>query len=285
MNLEGLLQRGALLQLKCVQCQREFLAHRSRNRKFCSPVCAYSNTERSTRIANLQRKDRGVGKCLECGVTFTIKRGGGTRYCSQLCASRCVGRKTMGVNRRHQPRTAWTVKNCPVCLKDFDARTSIERTYCSQKCSAVVTPYKAAKTQHKLGLYKSGAKFTRAKGQWVRFGRKCFYARSSWEANYSRYLQFQKEQGLIRDWKHETKVFWFKGIKRGCLSYLPDFEVKLNDGTREWHEVKGWMDNKSKTKLRRMAKYYPKEKLVLIDEPRYKAIIRTVKFMPLLAAG
>jgi hypothetical protein len=94
-------------------------------------------------------------------------------------------------------------------------------------------------------------------------GRKIYF-RSKWEANYSRYLQWCKEQGHILDWEHEPKTFWFESIKRGVRSYLPDFKIWPTTGETYWVEVKGWLDPKSATKLKRMAKYYPHEKIELI---------------------
>lgn len=116
----------------------------------------------------------------------------------------------------------------------------------------------------------------RAKASWkaawrVIGGKRKFY-RSRWEANYARYLEFLKQKGEISDWQHESKTFWFEGIKRGCVSYLPDFEVTNNSGEVEFHEVKGWMDDRSKTKIKRMAKYHPDVKLILIDAKYYKSI-------------
>jgi hypothetical protein len=114
---------------------------------------------------------------------------------------------------------------------------------------------------------------------WVEIGGKRLFARSSWESNYARYLQFQKEHRLIIDWEHEPETFWFEGIKRGVCSYLPDFRVTTNAGTIEYHEVKGWMDNRSKTKIARMAKYHPQVTLVVIDMKRYKAIAVTARLV------
>ncbi|TSA40999.1 MAG: hypothetical protein D4R57_01130, partial [Verrucomicrobiales bacterium] len=99
------------------------------------------------------------------------------------------------------------------------------------------------------------------KAAWRKIGGVKIFARSRWEANYARYLEFLKMRGLILKWEHEPKTFWFEGIKRGVRSYLPDFRVTLLSGAIEWHEVKGWMDSRSKTKIKRMAKYYPKEVL------------------------
>jgi hypothetical protein len=98
------------------------------------------------------------------------------------------------------------------------------------------------------------------------------YYRSSWEANYARYLAWLKRKKQIKDWGYEVKTFWFDDIKRGVRSYLPDFEVTENDGSVSYHEVKGYMDAKSKTKIKRMRIYYPDVKLIIIDEKQYKLI-------------
>lgn len=102
-------------------------------------------------------------------------------------------------------------------------------------------------------------------------GQRCFF-RSRWEANYARYLQSQADAGQIICWEHEPHTFWFEGVKRGTVSYLPDFRVTLMDGGIEYHEVKGWMDARSKTTIRRMAKYHPDVVLKVIDGPLYRKL-------------
>lgn len=111
-----------------------------------------------------------------------------------------------------------------------------------------------------------------SKCSWVEVGGKKFYARSSWEANYGRYLQWLKDRGEILDWEHEPQRFTFDKIKRGNNSYLPDFKVYKTDGSHEWHETKGFNDSVSKTKIKRFKFYYPEEKLVLIDSTIYNQI-------------
>lgn len=122
--------------------------------------------------------------------------------------------------------------------------------------------------------YRNGASW---KSGWVEVGGKRFYARSRWESNYARYLEFLKQAKEVQDWNYEPKTFWFDKVKRGTVSYLPDFEVILWTGETEYHEVKGWMDARSKTKIKRMAKYYPQIKLVVIDAARYRALNRKCK--------
>jgi hypothetical protein len=98
------------------------------------------------------------------------------------------------------------------------------------------------------------------------------FFRSAWEANYARYLNHLKGAGAIVGWEYEPTTFRFGKLYRGATTYTPDFLVKDSDGSEAYHEVKGWMDNKSKTKLRRMAKYHPTVRLEVIDEKRYRAI-------------
>lgn len=113
---------------------------------------------------------------------------------------------------------------------------------------------------------------------WKTFGGKRIYFRSGWEMKYALYLEWQKSHGVIQSWEHEPKTFWFQGIKRGCVTYLPDFKVTNLDGTHEWIEVKGYMDSKSKTKIKRFGKYFPEEKLTVVDGSWFKA--KNSKFIP-----
>jgi hypothetical protein len=97
------------------------------------------------------------------------------------------------------------------------------------------------------------------------------YVRSAWEANYARYLSWLKKMGRVLAWEYEPRTFVFARIKRGTRSYTPDFMVTLAGGRIEWHEVKGWLDQKSRTRLARMRRYYPNEKVVLIGADWFKS--------------
>lgn len=101
---------------------------------------------------------------------------------------------------------------------------------------------------------------------WRTIGDKTHYFRSSWEVNYALYLQWLKKTNLIADWEYEPKEFWFEGIKRGCVTYKPDFRILRPTGEHYWVEVKGYMDAKSKTKLKRFKRYFPDEELFVIDK-------------------
>lgn len=81
--------------------------------------------------------------------------------------------------------------------------------------------------------------------------------RSNWEANFVRVLN-----GYDIKFEFEPTVFSFP-IKRGTKGYTPDFFINK---TGEWVEIKGYLDTKSKVKLKRFKRYYPKEfeKLICI---------------------
>lgn len=102
------------------------------------------------------------------------------------------------------------------------------------------------------------------------------YFRSKWEANYALYLDFLVRQNQIKDWEYEPGFFVFDKVAHGTTRYMPDFKVTNTDGSEEYHEVKGYMDSRSKTKLKRMVRYYPHIKLVLVDSKCYADIKKKV---------
>lgn len=161
--------------------------------------------------------------------------------------------------------------------KEFTSwRSSANRKFCSSKCSVKMVAERGNKTRHRLGLYAASKNYSRSSSGWVELGGQRFYARSSWEENYGRYLEWLRLRKEIKAWEHEPETFWFHKIKRGVRSYLPDFKVYMNNGAVEFHEVKGWMDSKSKTKIKRMKKYYPEVSLDVIDSKRYAALSKSL---------
>ena len=136
---------------------------------------------------------------------------------------------------------------------------------------------KQRKTRIKNGTLnpnaKKGIPYSRCRGG-KRNDLNNIYFRSSWEANYARFLNFMKVK-----WEYEPKTFIFENIKRGSVSYTPDFYLPDED---KWVEIKGWMDAKSKTKLKRFEKYFPEEykKLELIQSKEYNAIKDYARLIP-----
>ena len=79
------------------------------------------------------------------------------------------------------------------------------------------------------------------------------FFRSGWEANFCRWLN---SQGI--KWEYEPKIFHFDGVKHGTVSYLPDLRI-TDRGQYCWLEVKGLLDKRGATALRRFKKSYPEE--------------------------
>ena len=101
---------------------------------------------------------------------------------------------------------------------------------------------------------------------WATIGGKRHYFRSTWEIYYAVFLQELKDQKKIIDWFYEPDTFWFDKIKRGTRSYLPDFKVIHLSKEIEYVEVKGYMDKKSATKIKRMRIYHPEIKLRVVTK-------------------
>lgn len=152
-----------------------------------------------------------------------------------------------------------STKTCPICKKEFTTPKKDQVT-CGLHCAALL------RMAHTPGGRKAGTKaFKRADLN--------LYLRSSWESNYCRYLNLLIERGEIVSWEYEPKIFHYP-LKRGNIHYTPDFKVHVTEEDYEWHEIKGYMDDNSRVKIKRFAKYYPEEsaRLVIIDKTRYKEI-------------
>jgi hypothetical protein len=176
----------------------------------------------------------------------------------------------LGLTERNRPRAARGRKSevkeriCVECNTRFaPRRPSDPQKTCGRSC--------AAKQRSRVGR-------GRATGR-AKVGRRAdlgdVFFRSSWEANYARYLNWLIACGDVVSWEFEPEQFRFP-VKRGIKVYTPDFKVHLPDGRYEWHEVKGWMDDASRIKLKRFALHHAHEsvRLKLIDRDVYQQIKR-----------
>ncbi len=102
------------------------------------------------------------------------------------------------------------------------------------------------------------------------------FVRSAWEANWARYLNFlvQNAHDPLLRWEYEPDTFWFDGVRRGTVSYMPDFKLFERGREPYYQEIKGRMDQKSRTKMQRMKKYHPDVRVDLIDEKAYREVER-----------
>lgn len=226
---------------------------------------------------NVSRKARQMGLCTNANRRVVEIRKDRRKFATEaeLSAAKSMWMKSWIAEKGH-PRGMAGKKHSPEALAKISAASKASQLFLSEEEKAA----RATKTM-KTKLERYGAVgVARARGTWKagwrEIGGKRNFYRSRWEANYARYLQWLKEIGQISEWQHEPETFWFEQIKRGTRSYLPDFRVWENDGSTALHEVKGWMDQRSRTTLSRMKKYHPDQKIVLIDGAQYRSIRRKV---------
>lgn len=112
---------------------------------------------------------------------------------------------------------------------------------------------------------------THFKSGWYDFDNgKRYYMRSGFEARWGYYLDFLQKAGEVISWEFEPKHKEFEGVRSGTVFYIPDFEVTYpsEDHPEEiytfWHETKGQITQKDITKFRRMSRYHPNEKIILV---------------------
>ncbi|KKN48224.1 hypothetical protein LCGC14_0654860 [marine sediment metagenome] len=189
-------------------------------------------------------------KARELGLTSRTRK-----KTIEFCQAVSIRTKEQ-ISKNGHPRGAYkTGKNirvCPICGIFFEVFPSEPQRYCSIKCG-----HNHSQSQGSQGYANTGRRGDLG-GQ---------YFRSSWEANYARYLNYRELK-----WEYEPDIFEFKKIKKGQRFYTPDFKVYFTDGHIEYHEVKGWDYPKGRDARKRFAKYYPHLKLVLIDKVWFKAI-------------
>ena len=106
--------------------------------------------------------------------------------------------------------------------------------------------------------------------------------KSKAELSFAEHLEFLRESGQIQYWSYEPhgSTFWFERIRRGVRSYKADFLVVTNSREVQWYEIKGYLDSRSVTKLKRMRKYYPDIRIVLVmmrDEKRQREVIDAIR--------
>lgn len=250
-------KRDAVYQSRnCQNCGVEFAVREWKTRqsevKYCSRSCQREARKPAPRY------------CVTCGTRIA---GVGKLYCSQ----KCRGANFAGENNpASKPKVERT---CEICDTHFFVVPAVaaygQGRFCSRRCFAM---YQATKT--------ASEGYSRCKGgKRDDLGEK--YFRSGWEANYARYLNWLVDLGEIVGWEYEPDVFEFEGIKRGTTFYVPDFKITNPDKTIEYHEIKGWMDKRSRTKLNRMKKYHPDVRLILIDSDSYRKLAQDVRrFIP-----
>jgi hypothetical protein len=245
----------------CLSCDKPFEANYYDSLKGMGLYCSKNCHHNYRRKIAVESGARLILPCKQCGKVFTVNKGeltkGNGKYCSVFCS--IEAHKGTGSTLFKGK----VVLSCQECKKNFEVFPAhVERTkFCSQRCSGI-NKYRKSNQMNKGVQRGKGGKRADLDDR---------YFRSSWEANYARYLNFLIKTKEILKWEYEVDTFEFGTIKRGVRFYTPDFKVFNKDGSVNYHEVKGWMDAKSKTRAKRMAKYYPEVQVRLIGKDWFRA--------------
>jgi endogenous inhibitor of DNA gyrase (YacG/DUF329 family) len=280
----------------CGVCSVAFYASPGHLRKgwgrYCSIACR-STANRGA--ANARWKETGESKCSTCGKSFHRKPSHLADTSRPFCSDAC----------RRADYPAKETRTCKACQRTFDVfKSHADRTrvHCSLACArtkprllVTLSCLKCGKSferKRSAVLYKKGAgafcsmdckaawmsgnplsssgvnRMTARKGG-KRADLNGRYFRSSWEANYARLLNWLLAKGDVTAWEFEPVTFEFP-VKRGSRFYTPDFRITYPDGSQQFHEIKGFMDPRSATKLKRMRIHHPGVHVHLIDAPAYR---------------
>ena len=230
----------------------------------------------------LKRSEDGITiKAGRIGVSFPARKPGRKLYRKWPTDEESLAAIRNGCKnwKNGHPRGMLGNKHKPEVVEQW--RKMMKERYASMS-SEEVKAIAAKGVATKLSRYGKAGGFGNASNAYSRCkrGRRGdlggMFFRSSWEANYARYLKWLKSIGEIAGWEHEPDNFRFEGVKRGPYTYLPDFKVIECDGSVAYHEVKGWMDAKSRSKIKRMKKFFPNIRLVVIAQKEYTMLAKKV---------
>lgn len=220
---------------------------------------------------------------------FSFRQYSQSKYCSPKCAGEARRIKDgMTKGERHRRKKGMAKRSSPEWIERIRAKTTEAmkkpeiqwklrqpRAPMTDAGKAIRSDALAGRTPTNIGFGGNNGYQNIQRGEYE-CSKGAVYFRSKWEANYALFLDWLVKKGEIKEWEFEPDKFIFEAINFGTRSYTPDFKVINNNGSIEYHEVKGYMDGKSKTKLKRMAKYYPDVKLILIDSAYYRDLAKKV---------
>ena len=230
----------------CKWCKERFL-FRPKELKYGGKVYCSKSCQKSHQAEIKLNKQI---YCKQCGNLIT---GHGKFFCSNECNGRW--------KLIHHLSTK-VEKHCKVCDKVYFVSPAInsygQGIYCSQSCMGYDRSANATKQ-----LYRGKAGY--------RDDFPDLYFRSSWEANWARYLSLLQEQGSIKSWLFEPDTFRINFLGR-ITSYTPDFKVSFLDGRIEYQEVKGLLSNYSRDKMTLMPILFPDVKIVMVFKDTYESV-------------
>jgi len=278
----------------CKECLKEFVpVSHGGTKEFCSYRC--SNTYK-WKVRERKPKPIIIKICIQClkeypkNQKLSIMQWNRNKFCSRQCSAESKKiRDGLTKDERSRRKSGALKQGTPEWLEKIKATTKegMLKPEVKEKLSKPRKPMseegKIMRSDALMGImpknmaFGGNGSFPNVQRGEYECSKGSVYFRSKWEANYALFLDFLIKQNEIKDWEYEADVFVFDNIKFGTRSYRPDFKIFNNDSTIEYHEVKGYMDSRSKTKLQRMDKYFPDTKIVLIDSVFYKDLYKKMK--------
>lgn len=234
--------------------------------------------------------------CRQCGKQFgkadrpkySLSQWSRAKFCSRQCAG-LFSKKKDGFSKGERFRRKrgslpmgtqeWLDRirsrtKVAMARPDVQQKIRADRVPLDDEHKAKLSAAMAGKAPQNLMVDGAATAYSNVQRGEYETDRGAMYFRSKWEANYARYLDWLVRQKQIASWEYETECFVFEKIRHGTTRYIPDFKVFNLDGSVEYHEVKGRMDQRSRTKLTRMARYFPQVVLKVIDSVAYRLLSR-----------
>jgi len=277
----------------CVYCGKEFIPrHHGGTKQFCSYSCSSKY-----KWENRERKPKKIITkiCIECGKeyeknpNYSLMQWNRNKFCSIKCSVENKRIKDGMTNSERYRRKKGQVKQgteewykkIKATTKEGMAKPEVqEKLHRPRKSMSLEN--RIIKSERLVGRMPKNLTLNNGLYSHIQKGtyecsKGSIYFRSKWEANYALFLDFLIKNNEIKNWEYESDTFMFDEIKLGTRSYTPDFKIYNLDDSIEYHEVKGYMDSRSKTKLKRMAKYFPDIKLILIEREFYNDMYKKFK--------
>jgi hypothetical protein len=214
------------IELVCKTCGKTFLTNKARgDSKYCSPKCSSTSQQR-----------RALRKCRTCGKEEMVQLAfSKSPFCNKECMIKWQKRDQIS-------------KNCKTCSSEFKVpRCRQEAKFCSQSCSATYNI-----KHNKIGK-KTSKSFRREDLENT-------YFRSSWEANFARYLNLK---GIA--WEYEKYRFKLSNNK----TYIPDFFLPQEN---KFIEVKGYWRSQALKKFKMFEEEYPNISIEVFGKEEYKQL-------------
>lgn len=104
-------------------------------------------------------------------------------------------------------------------------------------------------------------------------GSRQFQFKSKLEYRWAQHLELLKMGGLIKDWFYEFHTFYFNNA--ATPKYTPDFLIRNNDNSFEYHETKGMVEKRTIDAVKALFDEQPWVKLTMIFWEKRK--ISTIK--------